>query len=297
MRIRSLLFLAAVPFASRAAAQQQVDIRRAAIPNVSVRLGGEFSSLRIVAWQHDSIALTGVVGAGTRVDGGSLNGSNPATGMKYFVDAADDANAAANRLELRVPRGARVWAKAGSATIVAMGVTGGLDLNIIGGSVQVGGQPRELVIESMDGSVTFTGHADYARIKTATGNIVFNGGGDDVSLTTVSGVITVASGDRPATRIRLESVTGPLAYVGGFARGGDARFDTHAGAVDLHVPRGAAMSVDAVTMTGTIENGWSKARPIAGREGRGMELGFSSGMGGASVSVRSFKGNVRLLPD
>jgi hypothetical protein len=275
-------------------AQQKVDIRRSSTPSPSVRLGGDFASLRIIAWPHDSIALTGAVGAGTRVDGGALQRTGPTSGMKYFVESADDANIAGNRLELRVPRDARVWAKAGSATIDVMGVAGGLDLNIIGGSIRVNGKPRELIVESMDGSVAFSGFTDYARVKTATGDITFEGGGDDVSLSTVSGTVAVANGERQLTRVRLESVTGPLSYTGDLARGGEARFDTHSGAVDLRFTRGVALSVDAVTLTGTIENSWSSTRPIAGREGRGMELGISSGMGGARVSVRSFKGSVRL---
>lgn len=295
MRIQWLAALGAVlPMAAHA--QQTVDIRRAATPTVSVRLGGEFSSLRIVAWAHDSIALAGTVGAGTRLDGGPLNRTGPVQGMKFFVDAAEDANVAGNRLELRVPRNARVWAKAGSADIDVSGVAGGLDLNIIGGSVRVNGKPRELIVESMDGSVTFSGFTDYARVKTATGDITFGGGGDDVSLASVSGAIQVANGERQLTRLRVESVTGPLSYAGDLARGGDARFDTHSGAVDLRFAKSADLTIDAVTLTGAIENAWSSTRPIAGREGRGMELGHSSRMGGARVSVRSFKGNVRLMP-
>lgn len=294
MRIRIVALLALL--APHVGAQQKVDIRRAATPNVSVRLGGQFSSLRIIAWAQDSIALIGSVGAGTRLDGGPLDRAGPVQGMKFFVEADENANVAANTLELRVPRNARVWAKAGSAHIQTSGVAGGLDLNIIGGSIRVDGKPRELIVESMDGSVTFSGFADYARIKTATGDISFNGGGDDISLNTVSGAITVANGERSLARIRLESVTGPLSYAGDLAAGGDARFDSHSGAIDLRLAKGASVSVDAVTMTGAIENGWSSTRPIAGREGRGMELGVSSGIGGAGVTIRSFKGNVRLMP-
>ncbi len=51
-----------------------------------------------------------------------------------------------------------------------------------------------------------------------------------------------------------------------------------------------------MTVTGTIENAVTSSRPIAGREGRGMELGFSSGTGDTRVVVRSFKGNVELKP-
>jgi hypothetical protein len=51
---------------------------------------------------------------------------------------------------------------------------------------------------------------------------------------------------------------------------------------------------DVATVTGTIVNTLTTRRPIAGREGRGMELGFTSGVGRARVLVRSFKGNIHL---
>ena len=118
------------------------------------------------------------------------------------------------------------------------------------------------------------------------------GNGEDVTLTTVSGSIRAGGGT--VQRGRFESVTGPLVFAGDLAPGGDVRFDTHSGAIELRLARAVRLDLDASSVTGTIENGWNHARPIAGREGRGMELGVSSGMGGARVSVRSFKGNLRL---
>lgn len=296
MRYRFFALFALLAPALTATAQQKVDISRSATATVSVRLAGTFSSLRVIAWPNDSIALTGTVGAGTRVDGGPLNVTGPVTGMKFFVETATDAGVTANKLELRVPRGARVWVKAGSADIDVSGVGGGLDLNIIGGSIRVSGKPRELLVESMDGSVSFTGFADYARLKTATGDIVLQGGGDDLSLATVSGSIHAANAERALQRARFESVTGSITFVGELARGGDMRIDTHSGAIEMRLARPGNVEIDAATLTGTIENRWSSTRPIAGREGRGMELGTSSGTGSARVSIRSFKGNVRLAP-
>ena len=287
------LALAAAPFAG-AEAQQKVDIRRAAAPDVSVRLSGAFVSLRITAWPVDSIAITGAVGAGSRLEGGALNSDGPVKGMKFYVDGPMDPSASSNRFELRVPRGARVWVKTGSADIEANGVAGGLDLNVIGGSIRVNGKPRELLVESMDGSVTFSGFADFARVKTATGNIVVEGGGDDLTFATVSGTIQAANGDRPLQRARFESVTGPITFTGELARGADLRFDSHSGAIELRLARSSPVEVDISTMTGTIENTFSSQRPAPGREGRGMELSSSSGMGAARVEVKSFKGNVRL---
>ncbi len=295
MRFRLWMLVSMLlPFGA-AVAQQKVDIRRAATPTVSVRLGGPFSSLRVIAWPNDSIALTGSIGAGSRLDGGPLNFAGPATGMKFYVEASSDAGLAANKLELRVPRNARVWVKTGSADIEVSGVGGGLDLNIIGGSIRVHGKPRELLVESMDGAVTFTGFTDFARVKTATGDIVLQGGGEDLTLTTVSGSIQAANGERPLQRARFESVTGAITFAGALSPGSDLRFDTHSGSIDVQLPVQSSVEIDAATVTGSIDNRWSRARPIAGREGRGMELGTSSGMGSARVQVRSFKGNVRIL--
>jgi DUF4097 and DUF4098 domain-containing protein YvlB len=212
--------------------------------------------------------------------------------MKFFVEAPDESALRANKLELRVPARARVWIKAGSADIEASGVTGGLDLNIVGGSVRVSGTPRELIVESMDGAVTLNATAEFARVKTATGDIVLQGGGEDITLTTVSGAIRASDGT--VQRGRFESVTGPIVFAGNIARGGDAKFDTHSGSIELRLAPRADLEIDAASVTGSIENAWTRTRPIAGREGRGMELGISSGMGGARVSIRSFKGNIRL---
>ena len=288
---RIALALAALIIASQVAAQTKVDIRRSSTPTVSVRLSGPFSSLKIVGWDVDSIALTGAVSAGNRLEGGPLNASGPVQGMKFFIEAADGA-ATTNKLELRVPRNARVWIKGGSADIDCESVTGGLDLNIVGGSVRVQGKPRELVVESMDGAIVVTGEVSYGRLKTATGDITMNGRGEDLSLTSVSGTITLTSPKGALDRARFESVTGPINFAGSVAAGGDVRFDTHSGSIDLRLPPNAAVEIDAATMTGAIENQWNGRRAIAGREGRGMELG--TGSGSARIQIRSFKGNVRV---
>ena len=288
----ALVALALTAPLAAAAAQQKVDIHRAAVPTVSVRLGGALLNVRVVGWDHDSISLVGTLGAGSRMDGGPSRATGPVVGMKFFIEAPDEGAVRGNRLELYVPRQARVWVKAGSADIQAEGVSGGLDLNIVGGSVRVNAKVRELLVESMDGSVTVSGSAEYARLKTATGDITVQGQAEDLLATTVSGAIRVSDGE--VERGRFESVTGPITFAADLRRGGEARFDTHSGAIELRLAKRASLEIDAASVTGQIENVWTSTRPAAGREGRGMELGTSSGMGGARVSIRSFKGNVRL---
>ena len=208
------LWLGAAALPLSLGAQQKVDIRRAAAPEISIRLTGAFASLRILGWAKDSVAVTGTLPKAARFEAYfGNNASEPSRGAKMYVEAPNDnAAAAAGELELRVPTRARVWAKSGSAKIEADGVSGGLDLNIVGGSVRVGGEPRELNVESMDGAVSVEGSPAWVRLKTAAGDITMKGASPDAAFTTVSGTIRVSEG--PLERARFESVTGSITFDG-----------------------------------------------------------------------------------
>lgn len=276
-------------------AQQKVDVRRRATSDVSVRIAGTFSALRIIGTTSDSLVLTGTLPKEARFESfGGGKGIEPISGAKMYVDVPSDQSAPAGSLEMRVPARARVWAKAGNATIEVSGVSGGLDLNIVGGSIRVSANPRELNVESMDGTVTVEGNPEWLRVKTAAGDITMRGSSQDAALTTVSGTIRVSQGS--FDRARFESVTGPIDFGGTFARGGSATFDSHSGLVELRLSRESGAEIEATSIAGTIENGLTKTRPVPGREQRGQELTTTTGDNSAKVVVRTFKGTIRLMP-
>lgn len=276
-----------------ARSQQRVDVRRAAAPDISVRIDGTFASLRIVGTEVDSLVLTGTLPDEARLEtfaGGK--GEEPLRGAKVYIEVPQNRSAASGTLELRVPARARVWAKAGIATVEASGVTGGLDLNIVGGSITVSASPRELNIESMDGTVTIEGSPTWVRAKTAAGDIVMTGSSEDAAFTSVSGTTRVSGGR--FDRGRFESVTGPIEFAGAVGRGGSLTFDTHSGAIDLRLDPKTTADIEATSVAGTIENLLNARRPVTGRDGRGQELSMEIGSGGAQVVVRTFKGLIRL---
>jgi hypothetical protein len=290
---RNLLILGALCAAVPAEAQQKVNVRLAVAPTVSVRLNGPFADLRVIGTDTDSLILTGTLPAGARLDAMSPpRGTPPATGAKFYIDAPQ-AEAAGGQLELRVPAGATVWAKSGSARIEVSGIRGGLDLNVVGGSISVSGTPRELNVESMDGDVDVTGTPGWMRVKTATGNVTVRGAGTDAGVTTVAGTVKLAGG--PFERVRIETVTGSVAFGGVLGRAASLVIDSHSGGIDLRLDPKASVEIDATTITGTITNSVSARRPTPGREGRGAELALGVGTGDARVTLRSFKGNIRLL--
>jgi hypothetical protein len=274
-------------------AQQKVDVRHAVSPDVHVRLTGSVGTLRVIGWTTDSLVVTGVLPAGVKLGaymGG--DGRSPSKGAKLYLESPNDVVAGGGTLELRLPRGARLWVKSGTANVDARDVTGGLDINVIGGSVHVAGAPRELQIEAMDAAIVIDGAPAWLRAKTASGDITLHGGGTDLALTTVSGTMRVDGGT--VERARLESVTGPTWFAATPAPGGALTFDSHSGAIDLLLTRRDGFTLYASSVTGAIDNQFDRTRPIAGREGRGAELNMDGGNSSARITARSFKGTISI---
>ena len=279
---------------------QQVERGHALDSAGSVRIYNLAGSVRVIGWRRDSVSIAGSVGAGERLmSGGGRAGVKvvvePAEGLAA-TGATAGATAAARGAELvvRVPRGARVWVKGGSTEVRVTGVTGGLDLNAVDGPIRVVGSPRELSAETMNGTVSVDGAPAWMRAKTATGAITLRGSGGDVRLSSVSGAVTVSGGR--FDQLAIETVTGKVRMGGAVAPAGALTVDTHAGDVELRLPRAFAGDIHAASVTSQIENRLTAARPVAGRGAKGSELHSAGSGGGPRVTVRSFKGRVELLP-
>lgn len=293
---------AAKPAAARAQASsgestrwRRIEVRRLVTPTVSVRFSGSFATLRIVGWAHDSVVITGTVPADARFETGwAGSATERVAGMKGFLEPADQKGVTlpAGEIEMRVPERARVWSKAGSASIEVSGVRGGLDLAIVGGSIRVAGAPSELRVDAMDGAIEIVGTPQWLRAKSASGDILVRGGSEDAAISTVSGALRVGEGRYE--RLRLESVAGAVTFAGELARGAALDIDSHGGDVELLVSRKQGADYELSSIAGRVENRWGTPAPVMGREGRGMSLAFSAGGGGARVTVRSFKGTIRL---
>ena len=279
---------ATLAIAGAVQAQDRIDARVPFDPNGSLRIYNLVGTIRVIGWDRDSIAVTGTEGKGARFFSGGQR-----SGMKLGVDVNPELREAQpSDLEVRVPAGARVWVKGGSTEVEVTGMTGGLDVSVVGGRIRVSGSPRELSAECMDGDIQIDGSPRWLRAKTAGGSITLRGSSDDLGFSTVSGTIVV-TGDR-FVRGRVESVTGDILFSGDVDRLGALDFDSHSGTVELALPLKVAATVDITTIAGRIENGLTSHRPVPGRDARGQELHFSTQSTGANISVRSFKGAVVL---
>jgi Putative adhesin len=271
-------------------AQRKVWAAYPATPEVSVRLFASVGAVHVIGWDRDSVEVMGAVASGSKV---ALNApqTGAAKGLKLFIEAPTEQSGHEGALTMHVPRGARVWLKTGSAELTVTDVTGGLDLNVVGGSITVHGSPRELRAESMDGAVTIDGVPEWMRVKTATGDIALRGG-QDIGASTISGTIDARGGE--ADHLKLETTTGAIRFALGLARGATVEMETHSGPVEIQLSRKGSVDIDAATVTGEISNGWSRMKPAVGSEGRGMTLVTSGAPLGGRITVRSFKGKISI---
>ncbi|HEX6574158.1 MAG TPA: hypothetical protein VF042_04235 [Gemmatimonadaceae bacterium] len=286
---RALIAVLAVAIASSAAsAQTKINRGLPLDATGAVRVYTSTGSVKVTAWNRDSVVVRGTLGKGNSIHmGGGRNG------MKMFIEGEDERNPAPSDIEVMVPPQAKVWIKTATAGVDVKGVTGSLDIYVVSGDIRVNGNPADVNAEAIDGSITIVGSPAWVRAKSASGSVTLDGSSPDITMSTVSGKIDV-DGSR-FEKMKLESVTGIIRVAGSFLRGGLANFDTHGGSVEIAIPAGSPADFDIVSIAGTITNKLTKARPIAGRYGRGAELTTTSGEGGTRLVVRSFKGPVTLI--
>lgn len=259
----------------------------------SVRITNMVGSVRVTGWNRDSVSLRGSIPKGDRL----YMGGSP-RGVKMGIETLNERNPQAAFLDVMVPARAKVWVKTATAEIEVSGITGELDLYVVGGKIKVTGRPAELNAEAIDGDIEVNGKPGWLRAKSASGSVTLNGSSSDVSISTVSGGITVnsvpAEGNGKFERAKIETVTGPIRFNADIQKGAAVEFITHSGGIDIGIPRRTGADFEIASIAGAITNNLNFAKPGKGRYGRGSELAMTNATGGAHVSVKSFKGPVTL---
>lgn len=282
--MRALLLAILVPAAL--GAQQKVSSGFPLDADGSLRIQVPAGTVRIIAWDRDSVAVHGTIAPG----GGGFYGGGRGRAGKMGIDSRDPSGAGPGAdLEIRVPARARLWVKTTAASITIEGTLGEVDCISVAGSLRIVGQPKVLSAETMDGVVTIEGAGGVMRIRTGGGNISVRGPGGDITASSVGGTVDVTA-DK-LERARLESVTGSVRFTGNILPGAALETETHSADVVLRFLGDLDAEVTLVSVGGLVFN---KLVPKGSPPPKGKTVVFLSGEGGAQVSARSFKGNVTI---
>jgi hypothetical protein len=300
-RLPFILTLGYFAAASVAGAQRDAGLKvlgaRAATPDVGVKIFVPTGSVRLIAWDRDSIVVRGRVGAG-----GHFFFARGETNASYKLGVETrraDASQGPSDFVINVPRRAEISVKTVDATITGEGVGGWF--YTVSGAIRLSGDAEHVDAESIRGDVDLDVMSMLVKARTGRGHVTVRGSPEDVDASTISGPLDVES---PAIRRgRFSSVTGNLRYAANPAPGSIFDFSDHAGTIDLFLPRSASSRLDLSTVTGFIQGGGALRRddPNSLRQFRpssagGQTLTVRLGAGEAHMTVRTFKGAIRLLP-
>jgi hypothetical protein len=285
MRGGLLLACLAAPLA----AQSPVNAGMAVAPAAAIRVVAPAGALRITAWERDSVQVRG------RVDPAMgrffLTGTREA--VKLGIEAPDKKPPEGSAdLEILIPAQARLWVQAPDADVELTPGGGSVAVLSASGRVRVAGRAGDISVESLDGNIELTGQGRDARLRTASGTIVARGVLRELHAASVSGPLLVGM-EGPVERVDLESVSGEIAFKGDLTRDGTLRAETHGGDIELRLPPDLAATFNLTAYGGGLVNDLVAPELVQPGARKG-EWKFTTGPGGASVTVRTFKGKVVL---
>jgi hypothetical protein len=281
-----LLALVVATIVGTAPTSSAAQIRRgmAVDSNVVVKIWNPSGTLRLVAWDRDSLHVEGTAPKWASFFFGGVRGSVK-FGIEEDMMKGEVPKAA---FVVYLPRGSRVSAKTVDGALDVDNVSG--YYTTVSGAIRVNGTLRELQVESLRGTIELDVRAPWVRIMGGEGDATVRGAIEDLAASTVAGRLTTDVKD--AARARLETMTGNLTAHVTLQPRGSLELDSHAGTVELALDAAARVDIEATTVAGEIRNQFDKRRPLPGRGGKGATLAFATDPAGARVVVRTYKGTI-----
>lgn len=278
----AILLLAGFVSASPALAQgSDVDQRRQAARDGTVKITNAVGTVRVTGWDRDTVWVAGRLGS--TADRLEFSTTDRETRIRVVLPS-DSHVLAGSLLEIRVPRGSHIAARTSAADIDVKDVDGAVDLESVSGSITVTGHPRMVYAESAGGDVLIDAISKVVRAKSVDGRVKVLQARGYLEVSTVSGGAEVQG--RGIWEGEITSVTGDIAFSGDFDPSGSFYFESHSGTIELRLPDDISADFDVMSLKGgAIQN------EFASTERRS----FSTGGGGTQLRIKSFKGKVKLL--
>lgn len=273
------------------APQRKPAMAIACNPDVAISIRNLVGIIRVTGWDRDSVVAYATIPPRA----GSFYGGGRGAGAKLGIEGQDPSlTGPGSELDVRVPRGARVWIKSATATVELTNLGGEVEVTSVTGSITLEGAPRVATVETIDGNVTITGAATVIRTRTGAGSVTIKGARGDMVVSTVQGPITVDSDQLLSAR--LESVSGKVEVRSGIPPDGVLDLVTHDGDVRLLLPSSTDARFDLSTVKGTIVTALpGRASPAPTERSVRFAVGKKAGVGrGAGITVRTFSGGIRI---
>ena len=285
LRVGVLLLVPAV-WSVNANAQTSVNEKRPAAADGVIGIDVVRGSVDVKGWANKELQVTGTV---TPSDA-QLDISGDPRNLQVTLTPEQNTQVSAN-LEIHVPAGCTVRIKGVKTGIHASGVTGTVVAESVEGDIVVS-DTSTVELQTVTGKINLGGSARSARVHAVNGGITVKSGAGEISAQSVGGPIVV-SGDK-FSHVRLSTVNGQAEFEGQLSAAATLSAESVSGTIKLTLAGATGADVAVRTMSGKIENGLGSANASELSQGPQHLLAFSTGGGGAKVSVQTLSGAIVL---
>ncbi len=286
---RTLVVLAAaLALPALLAAQTPVDKKRPAAPDGVVSIENLMGSIKVTGWERAEVEVKGTLGPGVELE---LGGTEKQTKVEVEPPQGHPMGVA-SEIEVSVPAASAVRIEGFQATITVAGVTGTVKAETVNGSITHNGASKEVTLQSVNGAVETTKASGRVHAETVNGTVTVRDASGELEASAVNGKLQVAGGS--FARAHLESVGGGVRFDGSIGAKGTLSVETVSGAVDLFLPPAFGADFTVSSFSGEITNELGPAAEKKSDFAPGKELSFTSGAGGAHVSVQTLSGAIRI---
>lgn len=273
-----------------AAAQQKVDERRPAAANGLVEIENPAGTLRVTGWARPEVTVTGTLGPGA--EGLSVTGEH--NRIRIEVETRGNPHGVTSNLEVHVPEGSRLEVESFGGSIAVADVKGTVRAENVNGDISVSGAAREVDVQTVNGSLDVSSPSKRVHAESVNGSVTVKGASGEVEASTVNGALLVSGGT--FSHGHLETVNGEVKFEGDLGAHAVLDAESVSGAIELALPATVAADFTLSTFSGSVENELGPA--LVDRGGHSTpsekELSFTTGGGGASVTVHTLSGGIAI---
>jgi DUF4097 and DUF4098 domain-containing protein YvlB len=188
-----------------------------------------------------------------------------------------------------VPDQATVELKSVSGDVTVASLGGMAKIDCVSGNVTLRGAAG-VEVKLVSGDLEVENIAGDAFIKAVSGNIDVTKIKGSIEADAVSGDIELRDVSEAQT-VDVKTVSGNVTYVGDIKAGGRYELKTHSGDVRMTIPADSAFDFEANTFSGDIDSDFEIK--VVGKISQ-KEIRGTVGKGGATITLKSFSGNVDL---
>lgn len=286
--MRAALALAVVVVAPAwLAGQTTVDERHPAAVDGAVSIENMAGSVKVTGWDKPEVHVKGTVGEGGQLDFKS-------SGKRTRIEIESDRNPMGVRSELEVfvPAGSSVDVEGFQATISVAGVSGAVTAETVNGSITQAGAASSVELQSVNGDIEVAKAAGRIKAEAVNGSVTVRDASGRLEASTVHGKLQAIGGSYED--VEIESVAGAVRFEAALASRASLSIETVSGPVELLLPAAIAAEFSLSSFSGRISNELGPAAEKRSKWTPQTELSFTTGAGGARISVDTLSGTIDI---